>query len=102
MNQNISEIKVTYSSKIKFCDMKSISSSSDAEKILRSIWPDTMEYKEEFYILLLTRANKVRGFYKVSESGVSGTHVYPKIVFSLALKCKALGSFSRITTLPEI
>lgn len=38
MQQNISEIKVTYTSKVKFSDMKGISCSRDAEEILRSIW----------------------------------------------------------------
>lgn len=87
MQQNISEIKVSYTSKVKFSDMKSITCSMDAVKLLRSIWSeDILEYKEEFYILLLARANKVRGYHKVSEGGSSGTLVDPKMIFSVALK----------------
>lgn len=48
-----------------------------------------MEFKEEFYIILLNRANKVLGWYKVSEGGMSGTVVDPKLVFSIALKSLA-------------
>ena len=48
-----------------------------------------MEFKEEFYIILLNRANKVLGWYKVSEGGMSGTVVDPKLVFSIALKSMA-------------
>lgn len=59
----------------------------DAVNLLKSIWSeDILEYKEEFYILLLTRANKVRGYHKVSEGGSSGTLVDPKMIFSVALK----------------
>ena len=72
--------------------MKAVSCSRDAEEILRSIWNEGLiELKEEFYILLLSRSNKVKGYYKVSEGGVSGTVVDPKIVFSVALKCTACG-----------
>ena len=45
-----------------------------------------MEFKEEFYVILLNRANKVLGWYKVSEGGMSGTVVDPKLIFSIALK----------------
>lgn len=45
-----------------------------------------MEFKEEFYIILLNRANQVLGWYKVSEGGMSGTVVDPKLIFSIALK----------------
>lgn len=70
--------------------MTPIKCSKDAETLLRSIWNmDTIELKEEFCILLLSRVNKVKGYYKVSEGGVSGTVVDPKIVFSVALKCSA-------------
>ena len=70
--------------------MTPIKCSKDAETLLRSIWNmDTIELKEEFCILLLSRANKVKGYYKVSEGGVSGTVVDPKIIFSVALKCSA-------------
>jgi DNA repair protein RadC len=48
-----------------------------------------MELKEEFYILLLNRANRVKGWYKVSEGGTAGTVVDPKLIFSTALKCHA-------------
>ena len=96
MQQNVftsvlSEIKVTYTSKVKYSDMKSIATSRDAEEIFRSIWSDGMQFREEFYMLLLNRANKVTGWYRVSEGGTSGTVVDPKIIFSVALKCNASG-----------
>ena len=94
MQQNLftlklAEIKVTYQSKVKFKDMHQVLKSKDAEDVLRSIWNDTIELKEEFYILLLNRANRVKGWYKVSEGGTAGTIVDPKLIFSTALKCHA-------------
>jgi DNA repair protein RadC len=88
-NSNLAEIKVTYQPKTKYSEMASITCSSDAEQVFRKLWSDAIEFKEEFYILLLNKANRVKGWYKVSEGGVSGTVVDPKIIFSIALKCQA-------------
>jgi DNA repair protein RadC len=88
---HLAEIKVTYSSKVKFSEMRPIVTSKDADEIFRSIWSDGMEFREEFYMLLLNRANRVKGWYRVSEGGTTGTVVDPKIVFSVALKCNACG-----------
>jgi DNA repair protein RadC len=96
MQQNLftsqlSEIQVSYKSKVKFSEMRVVTSSKDAEEIFRSIWSDGMEFREEFYMLLLNRANRVKGWYRVSEGGTTGTVVDPKIIFSIALKCNACG-----------
>lgn len=50
-----------------------------------------MELREEFYILLLNRANKVLGWHRISLGGVSGTVVDIKIIFSIAVKALASG-----------
>jgi len=42
-------------------------------------------------VLLLNRANRVLGFVKISEGGVSGTVVDPKKIFQIALKANASG-----------
>jgi DNA repair protein RadC len=47
--------------------------------------------REEFYILLLNRANRIYGYYLLSQGGTSGTVVDPKLIFSIALKCNAHG-----------
>ena len=91
INSNLAEIKVTYSSKIKFSQMQKVTSSNDAVEVLRTIWSDTMELREEFYILLLNRAKRVLGFYRVSQGGTTATVVDPKLIFSTALKCNANG-----------
>lgn len=90
-NSNLAEIKVSYKTKVKFSEMRKIVSSKDAEEIFRNIWSDAMELREEFYMLLLNRANRVLGWYRISEGGTAGTVVDPKLIFSIALKCHASG-----------
>lgn len=60
-----------------------IRSSMDAHKIFHSLIAD-VPY-EEFWILILNRANRVIGKHKISEGGISGTVVDPKKVFKTAL-----------------
>ena len=86
LNYNLAEIEVSYRTKVKASERRKITSSKDAESIFREIWSSSMEFKEEFYIILLNRANQVLGWYKVSEGGMSGTVVDPKLIFSIALK----------------
>jgi DNA repair protein RadC len=91
VSSELSEIQVSYKSKLKYSEMKTITTSKDAEEIFRGIWSNKMEFVEEFFMLLLNRANKVKGWYKVSEGGTTGTVVDPKVIFSVALKCHACG-----------
>ena len=87
---NLSEITVSYSSKVKVAERRKVTSAKDAEVIFREIWTKgTIELREEFYILLLNRANFVLGWYRLSEGGLSGTVCDPRLVFSVALKCLA-------------
>lgn len=50
---------------------------------------ETFDVTESFYAVFLNADNRVKGFIKVSEGGVNGVIVDPKIVFSAALKCLA-------------
>lgn len=66
-----------------------ISGSRDAFHLLQG---DLMDLpKEEFWVLLLNRANRVIKKKRVSEGGVSGTVADPKIIFKLALEELASG-----------
>ena len=44
---------------------------------------------EEALLLLLDRCNRLMGWYKVSQGGMAGTVVDPKVIFATALKAKA-------------
>lgn len=66
-----------------------ITSSKDAFDLLKG---DLMDLpKEEFWVLLMNRANRVIKKKRVSEGGVSGTVADPKIIYKLALEELASG-----------
>ena len=88
---NVSEIEVTYKTKVRPSERVKITSSVDAANILRDVWTNKIELYEEFVILCLNRANKVLGWVKVSQGGLTGTVIDAKIIFSIALKTNASG-----------
>jgi DNA repair protein RadC len=86
----LAEIKVSYKSKQK--SKIKITNSMDVFNVLFPLYDkDTIEYQEQFFLLLLNRANKVIGWIKISTGGTTGTVVDPKIVFALALQTNACG-----------
>ena len=86
----IAEIELVYRSKVKASERPQITASQDAYKVLLQSWnEDSIEFVEEFVILLLNKANKVLGIYKVSKGGVSGTVADPKVIFASAIKANA-------------
>jgi DNA repair protein RadC len=68
---------------------KKVQSSKDAYEAIYSYLSD-IKY-EEFYIVLLNRANEILSIVRISEGGVSGTVVDPKRVFKIALQKNASG-----------
>lgn len=66
-----------------------INSSKDAFDLLKG---DLMDlHHEEFWVLLLNRANRVIKKKRISEGGVSGTVADPKIIYKMALEDLASG-----------
>jgi DNA repair protein RadC len=88
----VSEIQLSYKSKVKASLRPKISSSRDAQNILRQYWnDDLLELQEEFKIMLLNRYNKVIGIFTVSSGGIAGTVADPKLIFGCALKAASSG-----------
>ena len=86
----IAEIELTYRNKVNPCERPKISCSEDIFNMLRSVWDQNkIEYIEQFYVVLLNKANRVLGVSKISEGGISGCAVDPKRVFQCALKANA-------------
>lgn len=83
------EITVNYKRPDTASNMKKITSSLDACVIFKSIWSDQIEYREESYLLLVNRANKLLGYLKLSEGGITETIIDLKMVLQTALKCNA-------------
>ena len=86
------EVELIYKSKVKASERPVIVSSKDAYNVLMKTWDEgKLEFVEQFNILLLNKANKVLGVYKVSSGGVTGTVADPKQIFAAALKANACG-----------
>jgi DNA repair protein RadC len=88
----ISEVQLIYKSKVKASDRMKITCSGDAHKIFMDSWnPDTLEYVEEFKILLMNRSNSVLGILEISKGGISGTVTDIRVIFVAAIKANASG-----------
>jgi DNA repair protein RadC len=83
--QEIAEIKISYSHIVKPSEQPKITCSSDAYNYMRDRWPD-LDYRERFGVLLLSRSNRILGFCWISMGGTSGTIVDVKNIFQVALK----------------
>lgn len=83
---HVTEIKVSYQTAAVLMDRPKITSSKDAENIFRSNWSENIELWEEFNVLFLNQANHVKGIFRASQGGISGTVVDLKIIFAAALK----------------
>jgi len=88
-NSSISEIEITYRNTVPRNQMRTVTSSRDAVDAFRDIWSNQMEHVEQFYILMINRANKVLGYTLIATGGVSATVVDPKVIFQAALKANA-------------
>ncbi|QSB29370.1 RadC family protein [Flavobacterium sp. CLA17] len=87
-----SEIELIYKTKVKASERPYITSSEAAYELAVKNWnPDTIEFFEQFKILLLNQSNRVLGVYEVSSGGISQTFVDLRLLFSAALKANASG-----------
>jgi len=65
---NISEVKLIYRTKIKASERRQVKYSKNAFDIFMEIWElDSIEHIEEFKLMLLTRSNKVPGIVSISK-----------------------------------
>lgn len=66
-----------------------IVNSKQASDFIRKFYSDDIEIYESAFILLLDKANNTIGFAKISQGGVSGTVIDPKIIAVYAVKSLA-------------
>lgn len=68
----------------EYADIVKITCSNDIYQLMK---PDLMDLpKEEFWIILLNRANRLIKKEQISSGGISGTVADPKIIFKAALE----------------
>ncbi len=85
----LQEIEVTYRNIVKASKRAKIITSKDAEMVLRSIWTDNINFCESFYLICLNRSNRVLGYIKLSQGGLTGTVVDVRHIFAIALKANS-------------
>ena len=88
----VSEVRLIYKTKVKPSDRFQIHSSKDAYQLLFDSWnKNTIEYVEEFKLLLMNRSNAVLGILSVSKGGISGTVTDIRLIFQAAIKANGSG-----------
>jgi DNA repair protein RadC len=89
-NTKVSEVQLSYKTTVKASERPQVNTSQDVHRVLQSNWNyETIEFIEEFKILLLNRANRVIGIVPISVGGTAGTIADPKVIFVSALKMNA-------------
>lgn len=90
MKNQIADIKVSYTCPVPKSKRVSITNSIEAYNVFIGLWDkNIIEFQEQFWLLVLNRANEVVGSHCISKGGTSSTIVDSKIIFSIALKCNA-------------
>ena len=88
----VAEVQLVYKSTLKASLRPKITKSQDAFKVLKQHWNhETIEFIEEFKLMLPNRANRVLGMVDISLGGTAGTIADPKIIFAAAIKSNASG-----------
>jgi len=86
----VAEVQVSYKTDYEVQERPQINSSNNAYDILLQHWKlGSIEYLEEFKVILLNTNNRVLGIVDISVGGVSGTVIDAKIIFAIALKTNA-------------
>jgi DNA repair protein RadC len=79
-----------YRTEVKPGDRAQIKSSKDAYNLFFESWiKNTIEFIEEFKVMLLNRANRVLGIASMSKGSTSGSIVDIKVLFQYAIKTTA-------------
>ena len=68
-----------------------IKSGKDAYDVIRKFYHDDIIIYESFFLLLLDRQNNTIAYVKISQGGVAGTVVDPKIIAKYAIDVLASG-----------
>ena len=88
----IAEVQLIYKSKVKASDRPQVKCSRDAYNLFIESWNSgTIEFVEEFKILILNRSNSVLGILDISKGGISGTVTDVRLIFQAAIKANASG-----------
>ena len=83
--ESCAEYQITSKKTGKVIPMEPITGSQTAAKASRALYSEDIAIYESFYIIVLSRAHKPKGWAKISQGGISGTVVDPAIVAKYTL-----------------
>ena len=91
-DNNISEVKLIYRTRVKASDRPQIKCSRDAYELFLATWDqDAIEHVEHFNLMLLNRSNRVLGIAEISKGGLSGTVTDVRVILQYVIKSNASG-----------
>lgn len=80
------EFEIKFKTKQKTSELFQINSSKDVATACRACFDaDSIEWVESMIVIGLSVSNKIIGFYKISQGGITGTVCDPKVVMQFAL-----------------
>jgi DNA repair protein RadC len=82
-------LRIVYSKKLNNKDREKVTSSADVNRVLKEIWSNQIETREEFIVLLLDRSNNILGYHVLSSGGITGTVADLRLLFGVALQSLA-------------
>ncbi|MBR9916751.1 JAB domain-containing protein [bacterium] len=90
LSETFPELKLSYTLPLDSRTKVQITNPESAYQWLMKIWDKgTIQYKEEFLIILLNNSKYVIGWSKISSGGSNATIVEPAMVFQIALLAHA-------------
>ncbi len=89
LQNQVTEIEMTYRHKLKAKDRPQIEHSHDAYQIFKQLWSPQIGLVEECHLLLLDRSSRVLGHTLISKGSFHATLVDPKVIFACALKARS-------------
>jgi len=82
-------LRIVYSKKLNPKERNKVTCSDDVYKVLREIWSNQIETREEIIVLLMDRSNNVLGYHVLSSVGITGTVADLRLLFGVALQSLA-------------
>ena len=84
--EKLAEIIVRYNPVVRLADCPVITGSKDAYELFMKNWNEDISFRESFYVMYLTKANRVKGISLISMGGLDSTIADRKLIFATALK----------------
>jgi len=89
--KNVPAYRLAVDKSMPKIEAEQIRNADDSVKFCRNFFHDDLTLYESMFIVLLSKINRPIGYAKISQGGVAGTVVDPKIVMKYAVESLASG-----------